>query len=152
MHVRHELNIKHSFILQSDSPSESDLNALGIYLIVSLCFVVGALVEFAFAILLTRIISTRTKDKPGGIKTEQDERTYNGVQNYVRQSWSAEEIITRRKVDTTPHNDNVSMKPPNRPWMLFLWSVNGFDFAAFWVYLLLYLLFNCVYWAKYLIE
>ena len=132
-------------ILQSESPSELELNALGSYLLGSLCFVVGALIEFALVVLINRVGSTGSKDEKNRLETH---RVYNSAQ---KRAWSPEGILFNRKPITT--NPCVENKPMNKPRKLRIFtlpSINGIDLAAFFVYLLLYLLFNCVYWAQYL--
>ena len=49
--------------MQSESPSASELNKLGLYLLVCLGFVVAALFEFALVIFISRISKKTNKPK-----------------------------------------------------------------------------------------
>ena len=49
------------FLLQSTSPTESGLNLLGVYLIISLAFVFLALVELAFILIAKEILQVSRK-------------------------------------------------------------------------------------------
>ena len=46
---------------QAENPSGSDLNALGLYMIICLIFVVGALIEFAVVVLISRSSAPMSK-------------------------------------------------------------------------------------------
>ena len=48
------LSIQHYFVFQSESPSSDRLNRLGVYLIVSLFFVISTIIELALVISLKR--------------------------------------------------------------------------------------------------
>ena len=104
--------------LQSESPSGSTLNALGIYLICSLVFVVGALLEFGVVVLLSR---TNLK-----------------IRKNVR-SATIEAV-----------NEDMTIQP-KKNCMVSIPPLHAIDLIAFWLFLFLYLLFNCIYWAHYII-
>ena len=62
-----------SFVFQSDSPADSDLSALDHYLLVSMIFVFGTLVEFALVLFLNRKFSyleNSTDDPVDKVKNE----------------------------------------------------------------------------------
>ena len=67
------------FILQSESPSEFEMNALAIYLLGSLCFVVGALMEFSLIVLIDRLHSIRIKEDKN---RKEDQQAYNNTKNF----------------------------------------------------------------------
>ena len=105
--------------LQSESPSASELNALGLYLLVCLSFVICALVEFAIAIVLHRKKeSNAVSDAP----TETPATT-----NQEDNRWVA-------KLGTN---------------LFFVPSTNTIDFMAIWIYLAMFFFFNCIYWNTY---
>ena len=140
---------KPTFIfLQSESPSEFELDALGIYLLGSLSFVVGALVEFAFVVLADRVRSTRTKEDKNRMEAQQ---VNNSVKNPTKQALMEDGMVVARRITATrplPKNKTVDK---NRKGRIFtLPSTNGIDFAAFWMYFFLYILFNLVYWFQFL--
>ena len=81
------------------------------------------------------------------------QRVYNSVKNRMQQAWSPDGMLIARKAITTNSNgkENKPMNKKQKKLRIFaLPPINGMDFAAFFVYLFLYLLFNCVYWAQYL--
>ena len=138
------------FILQSESPSESDLDALGIYLLGSLSFVIGALIEFAFVIILNRIHTSRTKYEENEVEAKVDKQICNGVDDIWQQAWPRKRMAAALKPDAKPNKEeDMHNKKPNRARIFVLPSVNGVDFTAFWVYFFLYLLFNYAYWIRY---
>ena len=64
------------FIFQlSDSPSGSDLNMLGEYLLVSLGFVVVAMAEFALVLLIDRNATSKTNVMKHAIAPRENEKT-----------------------------------------------------------------------------
>ena len=134
----------------SESPSVSDLNALGVYLLTSLCFVVGALIEFAVVILLNRTLLNVSKREENRIGSQQHQRIYSDLKQRKLGDRSGEGQVTTWISDVKPCEQNLNTKPKKSTWIFLVPSVNGVDFAAFWAYLFLYLLFNCVYWVQYL--
>ena len=135
--------------MQSESPSVSDLNALGVYLLTSLCFVVGALIEFAVVLLLDRPLLNVTKRKENRIENQQHQRFYSDLKQRKHEDLSREGHVTKWISDVKPNKQNLSTKPKKSTWVFFVPSVNGVDFVACWAYLFLYLLFNCIYWVQY---
>ena len=128
------------FILQSESPSGSKLNALGKYLLCSLVFVVFALIEFAVVVVLKRRLDGGasvvdklttggphiTRVNPQGGYMEKSEPSINeklGNIIFVQKNCGS-----LKSTQTTDNVDNVAL-------ILF--------FAS-------YLIFNCVYWVEYL--
>ena len=112
--------------IQSESPPSSNTNALAIYILFSLSFVVSALTECTAVILLMRTLGTTTTDKGNKIESQGDNNKDEEINNNVRRPWFRNIMV------------------PNC-----LQSTNGIDFVAFWVYFFLFLLFNCIYWVQY---
>ena len=125
------LTLINLFIFQiSDSPSSSDLNILGEYLLVSLGFVVAAMAEFALVILLNRRSKLKTDSTDPKNSTE--------VKN------SGIIHVSRFCPDT-------EMKKPMKLGKKSQWnmpSIYVVDFIAFWLHFSAFLLYNTVYWAK----
>jgi len=119
------------FIFQiSDSPSSSDLNILGEYLLVSLGFVVAAMAEFALVILLNR--RSKLKTDATDLKNSHEEKN------------SEITHVSRFCPDT-------EMKKPMKQGKISEWnmpSIYVVDFIAFWLHFSAFLLYNVVYWAK----
>ena len=78
------------FYLQSESPSVSELNALSVYLLVCLCFVVFALIQFAIVTFKNRRLASllngknKTKkkqrmDRIGSVRKKQGNKSYDEV-------------------------------------------------------------------------
>ena len=78
------------FYLQSESPSVSELNALSVYLLVCLCFVVFALIQFAIVTFKNRRLASllngknKTKkkqrlDRIGSVRKKQGDKSYDEV-------------------------------------------------------------------------
>ena len=59
------------FQLQSSSPSEATLNALGCYLLVSLSFVLVTMFEFAIVLLKRKLSDTATVSTQGSLSIKQ---------------------------------------------------------------------------------
>ena len=80
-----------------------------------------ALIELFAVVILT-----------GGMNSNQvevDENVMKPTKNVKANKWGRE---TKRK------------KKPKKS------SIHGIDFAAFWAFNIIYVLFNCIYWIKYL--
>ena len=139
-------------IFQSESPSESELNALGLYLLVCLAFVIFALVEFAITILLSQ--RSHSKDT---IKTETNSKS-----NRSKKRVSGMSQITKFESMGTicqPSTPTISAcgqyqfldRVVNRmqKWSMLFQPTQVLDFIAAWIHLFLFLLFNCIYWNTY---
>ena len=115
------------FQLQSSSPSEATLNALGCYLLVSLSFVLVTMFEFAIVLLLKRkLFDTATVSTQGSLPIKQ------GDEN---------------DITPMPTHGNVGS------WFARLQNNNSLtdkiDFASLYISLTSYLLFNIVYFIYY---
>ena len=78
------------FNLQSESPSVSELNALSVYLLVCLCFVVFALIQFAIVTFRNRRLASllngknkkpkkQRMDRVGSVRKKQGDKSYDEV-------------------------------------------------------------------------
>ena len=135
------------YTLQSKSPAEFELNALGVYLLGSLCFVVGALVEFAVVVLVDRVRSARTGDQKNKVETQQ---FYNTAKNPMNQSWFKERMgIDVWATNPRSSTEGKTVARKKKADIFTLSSTNGIDFAAFLMYFFLFCLFNSVYWFYY---
>ena len=142
--------MQYTYHFQSESPSESDLNALGIYLVVCLAFVICALVEFAIAIVLHR--RKESKD----VSDVEAESSNNEKQNELA---LIPQIMKENYLDTKRNSDAVTSTVVARNEMDNRWvtelvtnlynvpSSNNIDFVAIWIYLVMFLVFNCIYWS-----
>ena len=130
------LTLINLFICQlRESPSDSELNELGAYLLVSLGFVVGAMAEFALALLVSR----RQNLKIGFTNKTIDEGT-----KEVRPCWGE---TSASKMYPTEEEIQSYERKSTWTWPL----VNKMDFIAFWVHLALFLTYNLGYWIKHYI-
>ena len=134
---------------QAENPSGSDLNALGLYMIICLIFVVGALIEFAVVVLINRSSAgmRKQRDKPPQMLTM--ERTN-------EQMVTGNPRLCCNKVENG--NEIAKTKPAVKPIHSLVRTLidntfphlNYIDLFAFCVYFCLFALFNCIYWTTYL--
>ena len=125
------------FIFQSESPSGSDLNALGVYLLCSLAFLVCALIEFGFVVLLSRAPSTFRKNAMRTTTSTYNPLAKEGLRR--RNVTKIDEALTE-PVETREKEKCIFSIPP----------IHVVDIISFWVFLFSYLIFNCIYWLHYL--
>ena len=139
--------------MQSESPSESELNALGLYLLVCLAFVIFALVEFAIAIILHRrkesnaVSDIATKSSNSEKKNKSKLLSQITKDSHEAKEWSSDASIRKTSGEENKQNNiwvgelgtKLSIVP----------STNMIDFMAIWIYLAIFILFNCIYWGGY---
>ena len=131
--------------MQSESPSTSELNALGAYLLYSLVFVVAMLVEFAIIILISRRKQATNEDSKGK----------NTSKNQNENSLSLRPITTKITPlgdVNEPENGNgnsVDEKetqnqgmPKIRKFISEVSVPHAIDFMAFWSFIFIFLWFN----------
>ena len=121
------------FILQSESPSESALTALGFYMLCSLAFMVVALIQFAVAVILDRMQLS---------KGQKAENSRNDI-NRVGQKRVSNSRACKGTVEYKNTRKNLISMPS---------SIDEFDFATAWMYFFLILFFNGAYWAYHLCQ
>ena len=141
------------FYVQSESPSESELNALGIYLLVCLAFVVCALAEFAMVIIFHQRSNLKaagtitTEEKKNRIK---DNRSEVPLKNKLKQATTAWEIDTSIMKPCPEEDYHVSKWITKIRREISIIPLNGvIDFIAIWIHFFLFVLFNCAYWITY---
>ena len=136
----------YSTVFQSESPSESDLNALGHYLLTSLFFVVGAMIEFAIVIMVNRIRTIK-----GSISDSEMEanikKFFGEKPRYQSEGYDGQTPIENFNTEACKHIEIEKKSNTNR--ILSLQSVNGIDIVAFLMFFSCYLLFNIQYWIQY---
>ena len=113
---------------------------MGIYLLCSLVFVVGALLEFAVVVLLSRTPATVRKNviKPTVSKKEELSSA-----TLRRRNVTIPEIVPIEVFNEEEGNRKMKKCSFGIP------PLHVIDFIAFWSFLFLYLLFNCTYWFHY---
>ena len=137
--------IKHVIIFnfsKSESPTVSTVNSLGKYLLISLCFVFAALIEFALVIILHHRTKSEKidgknmkKQKPKkSIKLDPQYRNFGPMRNGKAKS--------RISSDNGIDQDRNKMQNANEG-MSFPRKVDLFCFVA---YLFGYCFFNVIYW------
>ena len=52
---KNDIGIKTFISIQDDSPMKSEFNELGQYIMISLCFMIGTLIEFAVVLLIKQV-------------------------------------------------------------------------------------------------
>ena len=102
------------------------MNILGQYLIVSLGFVVGAVIEFAIINHLNTTREGEQKDENNRVFPEQNNGNKNNKKNL----------------------HNKSRKENKFNFTFSFSSMNRFDLGAFLIHFLSFLLFNVVYWCQ----
>ena len=136
--------------MQSESPSASELNALGLYLLVCLSFVICALVEFAIAIVLHR----RQESKAvSDVVTKSSKNEKANSLSFIPQILRESHATTKCFSDAPTLKTSVAKNQKDNRWVAELGtnlfvvpSTNAIDFMAIWIYLTMFFVFNCIYW------
>ena len=149
MNVVSLIKLVNVLYLKAENPSGSSLNALGLYLISCLIFVVGALAEFSIVVVISRSsgsASRRSEELRKNPNVENaNELMASGNQ---RICWNNDE-----NVSAATDNERATGPLPSSAQRLIDYMklhINTIDLSAFFVYLCLFVMFNCIYWAKYL--
>ena len=126
------------------------MTALGIYLLSSMVFTVAALLEFAVVIVVDRLNNSRKqpvsiKVGPHRIPPYYGDNQGHGqslrLRNMAGRKTNLPQMGNNSLADSTDEKANAG-----QPYI----SVDKIDAAAFWSYLIIYLMFNAVYWESYL--
>jgi hypothetical protein len=127
---------------QSESPAATRLNELDKYLLFSLLFVVGALVEFAFVVLLSR----RKQLRSNGMENAS---TFNGKEVPNIDATLRQRIKMKNRIkdegfmaSRLKENDDCKGKETS---MFDNTPIHVIDFVAFVLFLSMYILFIAVY-------
>ena len=135
--------LQNASISQADSPSGSNLNALGFYLLVSLFFIIATMIEFAYILLVCRVTGEVANYEIAGML-----KLIQSKSNGRLELKSSIEInnIQKQSSPATHFNDNRESTnwklQPNTKCYL---NPNIIDFVSFFVFLFSYVLFNCFY-------
>ena len=122
------------------------MNALGIFLLSSLVFVVAALIEFS-AVLF---VSNKTpKDEKLEKKKEGLKEVNIDVATQLRRRLKQSNVIgnadVKQKMDIEASNRfDTNLKPRN--CLLNAHSLRKIDYIAFWLFFSSYIIFNFIYW------
>ena len=134
------------YLLQSESPSTTKLNDLGVYLLVSLFFVVFAMLEFAVVLLVQR---------------DQDHKrnSFISQEKINIQSAFTKKADTNTTINGMAGNDNDTVKDIQRDNITknkgvgkvfrlhsVQLSTDNIDTMAFILYVVIYIIFNLFYW------
>ena len=134
------LTLINLFIHQmSESPSASDLNKLGSYLLFCLLFVVSALVEFAIIMLLDRKQILKRKGADARLSNHQVLH-----QETLTQGVSTENVLFTKRVE----DDHIeeSGKEQETNCLQVMYPIRSIDFISSLVFLVIFFVFNCFYW------
>ena len=126
------------FLFQAASPSAGQFTALGIYLLICLFFVVGAMIEFAILLHLKR------RAEENLLKENFTTEGYNG---------KVDTDVTTSS-DLLGRNENATIKlvgPISKSRSTFLATSNKIDNYAFVGFMSLFSAFNAIYWSYYLL-
>ena len=135
--------------IQSNSPSGSQLSALGLYLLVSLLFVFGTMVEFAGVLIVMQKLELDTNASKGNENRRRPETSFEEKESVCIHTISKVEPIddvmqdseTRRGRGTLNRRSRV-----NHPgYFNALPRTTKIDFVAFFVFIFSYFIFNCIY-------
>ena len=128
---------------------------MGVYLLCSLVFVVGALLEFAVVVLLSRTPAAIRKNavKPMLSKKEEISSAHLRRRNVTKKEIGAiesfdAEVGNKEKADIEAFNEKVENEAKKK-CIFGIPPLHVVDFIAFWLFLFLYVLFNCTYWFYY---
>ena len=140
------------FPFQSNSPG-THLNALGLYLLVSLFFVLGTKVEFALVLLVNRKMSfCRLHTKAFSIKNlsrsnSKDPKRTRNKDPKIKVHKSRNNVERTRSLQSSI---NPIITEQLKPSLITEDTTNRMDFGAFCLLLTSYMIFNCVYFITYI--
>ena len=126
------------------------MTALGIYLLSSMVFAVGALLEFAVVIVVDRFNNSKKEHTLSKARTQYTSSQY--LEKHTTFPSIHMRNITSRKTQLFQMNNSSMIEGPDAkihagyPYL----SVDKIDAISFWSYLIIYLLCNVVYWIAYL--
>ena len=126
---------------QDESPSGTTLNLLGAYLFISLFFVLSTMIEFAVVLLLKQTPEWKYAAKQKAMKRKEASKARNEkfrakINNISNPNKTSENM----EMKTFEDGQEVEMSRDYFP------STHKIDIAALFLFSILYLLFNCVYW------
>ena len=143
-----------SFIFQAASPSAGQFTALGIYLLICLLVVVGAMIEFAILMYMRRKSEHKVLTQMA-----QSERYLLNLKAWQRKisTWNeamvsgttlGNSVLDQDKSDPDKLDKDDNVKKER--WK-FLCESNRIDYIALLIFAILFINFNVVYWVYYLV-
>ena len=123
---------------------------MGIYLLVCLGFVICALARFAITILIHQ--RRKSKDKHLS-ETKSTHETYSPVRSQITKVCPEPEKWEPGTAEvTTDAKDHIASILPTQilQRILIIPATEIIDFIAIWIYLLVFLVFNYIYWSSHL--
>ena len=123
------------------------MNALGLYLLVSLFFVMGTTIELAIVLLIKRI-KKRNLLLESSVETERSLLS-NGKERDGRDFSNPKVFSNRIYQSRRAFKMDETFNFCTNRFLLITKATNKIDFAAFIIFLSLYIIFNCFYFAKY---
>ena len=114
-------------------------------MIICLIFVVAALFEFAVVVLISRSLNSTNRKLRGLLRSSNIEvKSLQIVSGNSRSCWS-------EGSNNQDETDEGILLQSARKWLSYIApNINTIDLAAFFFYLFLFVLFNCIYWPLYL--
>ena len=133
-------------LLQSESPSTTKLNDLGVYLLVSLFFVVFAMLEFAVVLLVQRDQDSKRNSFISQEKSNIETAfTKKGTTNTTINEMIGNGINEVKDIQKDNSTKNKNTRKIFRLHSLQL-STDNIDMMAFILYVAFYIIFNLFYW------
>ena len=121
------------------------MNALGLYLLVSLFFVIATMVEFAFVLMVNRF--TATDDRHQRHKDRMSFRRSN--RKYRQKELIVVSNLNNGSTSDLRFNDNLEVVETSPSTQRCYLNPNNIDFGALLVFFSSYVIFNCVYMLHY---
>ena len=109
----------------------------------SLVFVVSALLEFAFVVLLSRLPGRPNKNIPGGITGQEG---YSNVSRLFKRRIAIKELSTFNRMEM---EKEIIQDPKNIKVFPDMPPIYIVDLYAFCTYIFLFISFNVIYWIRY---
>ena len=140
------LSLPQFYLLQSESPSTTKLNDLGVYLLVSLFFVVFAMLEFAVVLLVQRDQDSKRNSFISQEKSNIETAfTKKGTTNTTINEMIGNDINEVKDIQKDNSTKNKNTRKIFRLHSLQL-STDNIDMMAFILYVAFYIIFNLFYW------
>ena len=148
-------NVSYVIIFQSDSPAGSALSALDCYLLISMLFVFGTLVEFSLVLFLYQnligednsmnVSFDGLKKEPGQARISPEDENRRRIMKQLEMKINSPNLMARRLY-------RKSLIPEAKKKDLFrqLGLMRKIDFTCFFAFNFSYFVFNVIYWATYL--
>ena len=134
-----------------ESPSSSDLNAIAIYLLTSLSFVVGALIEFAMLIFLNqnyRLLNRKLKNNKITQSTLDFDERMNGETIKVKSCDNSTDAHFFEDINKPPKDEEIGNC--SGQCQALISNFCKIDYISFCLFLFLFITFNCIYWTYFL--